>query len=275
VSVLFFWNAQLILIAVALLAVDPSVRLSIFLAYLAVMFFVLVTKISLEKAIFDQSSINQLRAELNLFRERTSIISYLDSVMNPRIPIWYNKAYRDYSGSPEMLEEFFNSITEAKPNNILELGSGLTTLVGSYALRNNGYGKITSWDCLETRAAGNRELIESHQQTNYVEILDAKLSVSVETDVSQSWFDLNPESKIDFLVVDESIEPPLAPSGENALVALRPYLNIGCKIFLHDRIRPAESLTLSKWLESDTELILIRTVHTKTNTYSVLRFGPW
>jgi hypothetical protein len=275
VSSLLFWNAQLILVSAALLVVDQSVRLSILLAYLAVIFFVLTTKVKLEKAIFDESAIDQLRGELNSFRESASIISYLNSVMQPRIPIWYTKAYRDYSGSPEMLEELFNRMTEAKPKNVLELGSGLTTLVASYALRNNEYGKITSWDCLETRAAGNRELIRLHEQGKYVEIVDAKTSKSVENGVTKTWFDEKPEYKIDFLVVDESIEPPLAPSGEDVLESLREYLNIGCTIFIHDRIRSVDNPTLSKWLNSETELLLIHTVHTKTNTYSVLRFGPW
>lgn len=270
---MLFWNAHLILIVAALLVADHGVRLSLLLAYLAVMVFVLVTKIKLEKAIFDQSATNQLRDELNAHRESMSISSYLDSVMEPKIPIWYRRAYKGYFGSPKMLKELFNLILEFKPKRILELGSGLTTLIASYALRKNGNGKVVSWDCIETRASGNREMIHLHEQNKYSEIVDAKISKSREIDGIQSWFDQKPKHKIDFLIVDDSTEPPLSPGAKNVIETLRSDLNMGCIILLHDRIRPVDNVTLNHWLDLEPNLNLIHTVQTKTNIYSVLRIG--
>jgi hypothetical protein len=275
ISSMLFWNLQLILILAALLLVDSSIRLSVLLAYLAAMTLVLVTKFHLEKAIHDHSAIDQLRDELTAHRETTSIISYLNSVLRPRIPIWYTRAYRDYSASPEMLEELFNRIISARPKTVFELGSGLTTLISSYALQKNGYGKVVSWDCLETRASSNRDLIDSHDQGQFAEILDATPQKNAEPGSTSLWFDKTPEEKIDFLVVDDSMDPPLTPSSKGLIQALRPYLNIGSTIFLHDRIRPVDKDTLGEWIDADTELLLIHTIHTKTNTYSVLRYGPW
>jgi hypothetical protein len=275
ITYFLFWNFQLILILAALFLVDSSIRLSLLLAYLASMTLVLVTKFHLEKAIHDHSAIDNLREELTAHRETTSIISYLNSVLRPRIPIWYTRAYRDYSGSPEMLEELFNRINEARPKTVLELGSGLTTLISSYALQKNGYGKVVSWDCLETRASSNRDLIDSHAQGQFVEILNATPQKNADPGSITLWFDRAPEDKIDFLVVDDSMDPPLTPSNEGLIQALRPYLSIGSTIFLHDRIRPVGKDTLGAWIDGDTELLLIHTIHTKTNTYSVLRYGPW
>ena len=260
-----FWNAQLILIVVAILAVDQSVQLSLFVAYSALMVLVLVAKIKREKDALDQTT--QLRT-------RAPIIPYLNSVMQPRLPIRYTRAYSDYSPSPKMLKDLFNLLIEAKPKNVLELGSGLTTLIASYALKQNRYGKVVSWDCIENRAAGNRELINLHGQGKYVEILDVTTSKSIQKDGTKSWFDQKPEDKIDFLVVDDSVEPPVVPRGKDVMEELMPYLEIGCTILLHDRIRPVENETLSHWLSSKNDLLLIQRVQTNKNTYSVLRLGP-
>jgi hypothetical protein len=165
-------------------------------------------------------------------------------------------------------------LIETKPKNVLELGSGLTTLIASYALKKNGFGKVVSWDCIETRASGNRDLMNSHGQLKYGEILDVKISQSKKIDGTKSWFNQQPEGKIDFLVVDDSLEPPVTPGGKDVMKSLGPYLNIGCTILLHGRKRTGDSETLRHWLDSETELLLVHTAQTKTNTYWVLRFAP-
>jgi hypothetical protein len=241
--------------------------------YIAIMLFVLITKIGFDTAIADKSDIDQLRNQLEAYREENSVIGYLNSVTEPTVPIWYSRSYRGYYGSPEMLEEIFNRMVADKPHGVLELGSGLSTLIASYAIRKNGKGKVISWDCLQARAASNRNLITSHKQEKFSKIVDVKTSERSFGSEAFAWYEQEPEAGIDFLIVDDSGDSESIPDGRDVIRALKPHLNTGCTIFLHDSIRQIEKETLSFWLEHNDELLLVHTVRTSTNTYSVLRFG--
>jgi predicted O-methyltransferase YrrM len=267
------WQVPLVLITSALLLAETEIRLSLLLTYVSLMLFLMITKDRLDKAISDQSAIEQLRRELTAHREATSVIAYLNSVVEPTIPIWYSRAYRGYSSSVEMQEELLNRIVATGPKTILELGSGLSTLIASYAVKKNGFGRVTSWDSLETRALGNREIIKAHKLERFSDIHYVEIVEKPEGLDNFSWYAREPETGIDFLIIDDSLEQAGIPDAKNALKMLKDYLATGCTIILHDAIRTTEKETLNYWLENNDELLLVHTVRTATNTYSVLRFG--
>ena len=270
---LLFWCVPVVFMASAVLVAGADLRLPLLLTYISLMLFLMITKFRLDKAISDQSAIDQLREDLIAHRETTSVIAYLNSVAEPNIPIWYSRAFMGYSSSPEMLEELFNRIVAEKPKTILELGSGLSTLIASYAVKKNGYGRVASWDSLETRASGNREIINSHNQEIFSEIHHVQTREKPDNLDQFVWYDMEPETGLNFLIIDDSIEQPGVPEAKDAIRALKSHLEPGCTILLHDRIRPAAKDTIPFWLDNNEDLLLIHTIRTTTNTYSVLRFG--
>jgi hypothetical protein len=267
------WHVPLILIGVALLLTEGALRLPIVLTYLSIMIFLLIIKADLDRRIADQSAIEQLRSELTAHRETTSVIGYLNSVLEPSVPIWYSRAYQGYTISPEMLAEVFNRIVKEKPRAILEIGSGLSTLVASYAVQKNGFGQVVSWDVVEPRASRVRELLDSHDQKSHVKVVS--LSPFDKQDASDEilWDDGHAPEKIDFLIVDATSDSSKNPEHMKAVETVKPMLAIGCTIFIHDSFEARDREAVAEWMSEIRELSLVHTKQASTHKYSFLRFG--
>jgi predicted O-methyltransferase YrrM len=65
--------------------------------------------------------------------------------------------------TPQFLLALYQEIKDNKPQTVLDIGSGMTTVISAYALRDNGSGKIVAWEHDLDHVESTRELILSHR----------------------------------------------------------------------------------------------------------------
>lgn len=187
----------------------------------------------------------RLGAEL---QTSASGISYLYEKIQPKIPIWFT---RGWSASPELLASLWDLILEKKPKFVLDLGSGLTTLIGGYAVMRNGTGRIEAWEHLAEFAESTTDLIAQHQLNAWAKVVHAPLvSTEIGADTYR-WFDVRPRPNepIDLLVVDSPPGSTGTQSRFPALPILLDYLSDDAVIILDDVNRGDETRVLARWAE--------------------------
>lgn len=155
-----------------------------------------------------------------------------------------------WAATPELALITLDKIQQNKPDHIVEIGSGISTIISSYGLKQNGKGAILSLDHDATYAEKTRNQLEKHGVNNVAQVKHCPL-VSYEMDGSKwQWYDLSsvilPE-KIDMVLIDG---PPVKTNKHARYPAL-PLLaeNLGeeCTIIIHDAHRPSETEILEKW----------------------------
>lgn len=145
-------------------------------------------------------------------------------------------------------------VTLCRPRTVLELGSGVSTVLVAGLLQGLGGGRVYSLDHDPAWAEETRRQIAAAGLQECAMVLDASL-VSQEIDGKTfRWYELPEPVKaldhIDFLIVDG---PPqnIAPEGlprYPALPVLASKLSENAEIFVDDAKRPAEQETVRLWL---------------------------
>ena len=153
---------------------------------------------------------------------------------------------RQYAASPDYLYEINKVIKEKKPNTIFEIGSGVSTIISSYSLKKNGFGKIISLDHNEKYAEITRNEIQKHNLEKYANIIYSPLK----NYKNFKWYDLSYVDNIDsidMLVIDG---PPIK-IGRNARYPAIPLLldklSKNAVIILDDANRSNEKATIENW----------------------------
>ena len=176
-----------------------------------------------------------------------SAISFLQTQIQPIRPIWFEKGW---AASPSLLLELYLEIRRTKPALVLDVGSGLTTLIAAYAVAANGTGKVVAWEHLVTIQEQSQALISQHSLDGVARVEFHPLQ-QIDLDGQEfAWFEvegLSPTS-VDLLIVDS----PPGKTGHMARLPavpmLREFLSDRIVVFLDDCHRPDERATLEKWL---------------------------
>ena len=158
---------------------------------------------------------------------------------------------RSYAASPDLLLELVLAVDRDAPAHVLELGSGLSSLVIARRLEQHGRGQLVSLDHDPGYAEATRAELAAYGVGDRVRVLDAPL-----TDVELGgevwpWYALGAEvpERIDLLVVDG---PPglLRPQARYpALPVLRDRLSPGASVLLDDTHRADEREIVRRWLD--------------------------
>jgi uncharacterized membrane-anchored protein YhcB (DUF1043 family) len=175
-----------------------------------------------------------------------SAISFLQTQIQPSQPIWFEKGW---AASPGLLAELYLEIRRTKPRLVLDLGSGLTTLVAAYAVAANGTGKVVAWEHLESIRGKSEALIIQHSLETVAKVEFHPLH-QIELDGQEyAWFEVSglSSASVDILVVD-------SPPGRTGPLArfpavplLKEFLSERSTVVLDDCHRPDELATLDKW----------------------------
>jgi predicted O-methyltransferase YrrM len=149
-------------------------------------------------------------------------------------------------------------IARERPKHILELGSGISTVICGYALeRFEPEGRVISFDAESRFAMQTRQEIDGHGLQNRVRVCDAPL-VSVSTPRGDSrWYNLDDylaetsrdAPLIDLLIVDGPPGRDAALARYPALVRLAGRLKPGAVIVVDDAGRPDERRMVELWHE--------------------------
>lgn len=179
-------------------------------------------------------------------------ISQIESLMaiyNFLPDLKYLPPSRGWAGSPDFLLKILDIIFKKKPHLIVELGSGLSSVIIGSALKRINQGKLISFDhdeqfFNETKDNVNFNNVESYVNLNYTPLITYENGYK--------WYDfkkVNIDDKIDLLIVDG---PPRIIQQNSRFPAL-PYLldklSEDCIIILDDANRVDEKEIIKKWCD--------------------------
>ncbi len=158
---------------------------------------------------------------------------------------------RSWAISPDFANIIVSLVKEKKPAVILELGSGVSTLVTAYALKATGRGKVIALEHNENFASVSNNNLEKHDLQNMATVIHAPLKEVKIQDKNFLWYDIKQLEKInsiDFLIVD-------GPPGNIQELARYPALPLLFKllskkavILIDDYIRGDEKRIVDLWL---------------------------
>lgn len=158
-------------------------------------------------------------------------------------------ALNDYAASPDFLCTIVDIIEKNKPNLIVEAGSGVSTLIASYALKKyNPKGKIISFDHDDLFANLTKEEIHKHQLNKYSEIIHSELIDY--PDYKFSWYDIRKatfENKIDLVIIDGPPSKLNKLARYPAIPLLLDNMSDKAIIILDDARRKYEQKIIAKW----------------------------
>jgi len=211
---------------------------------------ILTTFMNLENAVSktSQKVINDTKSDLNnLYNQVDSLFSIYSVLDNINYPLQLMRGWRI---SPDFANVLISNLLSRKPENVMDLGSGVSSVIIGYCLQRIGKGHAVAIDHDNYYADLTRSNIINHQLQDAVDVVYAPLK---EYDLSGKkwlWYDLdkiNIDQKIDFLIIDGppmSIQPL---SRYPAIPLLLPYLSSGAFILLDDGSRNDEKETVKLW----------------------------
>ncbi len=171
----------------------------------------------------------------------------LHSTLRFRLPL---PPMRGWAVSPDFACDLVREILLRNPKNVLELGSGVSTLVTGYALESIGGGRVVSLDHHAEWCALTAERIVEHGLGGVAEVIHAPLTDVAIGNKVYRWYDisrLSRENKFDLLVVDGPPGQLFPMARYPALPMLVDLLAPGAVVMLHDSDRPDETVIVQRW----------------------------
>jgi len=157
---------------------------------------------------------------------------------------------RGWAASPDFLQIIVNEIIEKKPSLIVECGSGISSLIIGYALKEVGKGRLISMEENEAYQEKTKEMIHGHGLSEFVEVLFAPLQHEKYKSGSLKWYSLskvNIDLPIDMLIVDG---PKLMANRPLALPMLDKYMAKKSIIIVDDTKWKFSKKMIAEWCNS-------------------------
>lgn len=163
-----------------------------------------------------------------------------------------------WAASADFLVEVAGHVRRARPETVVELGSGASTLVIARMLQQAGRGHLYSLDHDAEYAARTRELLEAHGLAGHATVIHAPLVVPSGngTRHPDAWYSLDglDVDAIDLLVIDGPPEVPDRLVRHPAGPALFPRLREGGIAIADDTRRESGQETVRRWAREFPEL---------------------
>ncbi|MCY3945981.1 MAG: class I SAM-dependent methyltransferase [Anaerolineaceae bacterium] len=178
--------------------------------------------------------------------ELTHLI-WLNQVMQPRRPL---PPLGTWTANPDLLVALWRLIRDKRPARVLELGSGLSTLVMAHALEQNQEGgEIVSLESHPHFSALTRRQLAEHGLEGHVRVMDAPLQKQSVAGRQGLWYALSPLeglADVELLFVDG----PGNRERVMALFLLHGSLAAKADIVIDDVDRPESRRMLNLWLDA-------------------------
>lgn len=194
-----------------------------------------------------QKNINTQHGLLHQLYQQLEAFITINTLLNIRCPL---PPMRGWAASPDFLVLVVGEILSRKPGLILELGSGVSTLVSAYALQKLGKGRLISLDHDIAFLQKTQQRVELHGLSDIVQVLHAPLTKTNCNGVDWQWYDLASlelPGTIDILVVDGPPADIQSRSRYPALPVLAEHLSAGATVFLDDAVRADEQAITREW----------------------------
>ena len=195
------------------------------------------------------------------FRQVEALAS-LYYALRPRHPI---PATRRWAASPDLLWYLYRTVREDGRTQVLECGSGVSTLVLAYALEHHGAGRVCALEHDETYARTTRDELRRHQLEGWAEVRCAPLRPVELHGQTWPWYDpaTIPQQRFDLIFVDGPPGATREHARFPAVPLLLDRLADGGRIVLDDYARPDEAEVARRWLEHHPELTAQTLPHEK------------
>ena len=197
---------------------------------------------------------NAERKAVHQAQDYTALTSLLKPVLDHKKGLPY---MMHYAATPDFSKKISELILDRKPRVIVELGSGVSTLVSAYCLKLNDSGKIYSFDHLKEFTDRTQATITEHKLEAFVSVQTAPLEPLKIDDREYSWYSLDyfkNVGPIDMLIVDGPPGAATPLSRLPALPVLLKKLNPGAIIVLDDARREDEKQIIELWKKDFPEL---------------------
>lgn len=192
------------------------------------------------------------QAELSHALNHTQALVALHTLLEPRRPL---PPFSGWAASAELAATLVGLVLERKPQRVLELGSGASSVVIGYALERVGGGRLLSLDHDADYGRQTSDRLERHGLSAHVEVRHAPLVPQQIDGRERPWYDLSNAALdtfagaggIDLVVVDG---PPRESDPEArypALPLLLDHLAPDAVIVLDDALRDEEQAALRRW----------------------------
>ncbi len=162
-----------------------------------------------------------------------------------------------YAASPELARVVYENVIELKPQYILELGGGVSSIIAGYALEQNGSGSLLSIDHNKKYLKLTEKRLRLHDLNKWVKGKHAALKQQEVNGRDRIWYDISNvsfEEPIDMVLIDGPPEQTQYKARYAALPLLYPHLNDNVIIILDDAKRPSTQQVIKDWQNEFTDL---------------------
>lgn len=190
--------------------------------------------------------------ERDLEEERTQVqaIHSIYSFITPRYPL---PSMSRWTACPDLAKTILRECMMNKPSLVVELGSGISTLITAYALEQHGEvgAQVISLDHNKEYTQKTKNLLKTHKLESNAQVIYSPLEPRQIDDKIYNWYSLEgltTKMNIDLLIVDG---PPVKTNQlarYPALPSLLSRLSKDCVIILDDAARQSEQQTVSLWM---------------------------
>ncbi|WP_018915556.1 class I SAM-dependent methyltransferase [Vreelandella zhanjiangensis] len=166
---------------------------------------------------------------------------------------------RGWAASPDFLLKLHSHILNTRPYNVVEFGSGASTIVIADALRQNGVGRLLSMEHSQFYANQTISSLRSECLNSWVDIRISNLvawngfHINERADMKPSmWYQkelLTDVQNISLVVVDGPPASTCQYARYPALLALENHLSDDVQIWMDDASRKEEKVICQKWAE--------------------------
>jgi predicted O-methyltransferase YrrM len=146
------------------------------------------------------------------------------------------------------------TIRKQRPKTIVEIGSGLSTILSSYVLEELGEGRLIALEDVAPFAEETRELLRDHGLEQYATVVDAPITKCEVNGEIHNWFDYKAMGEIpniDLLIVDG---PKLSKDRYPALPLMLPYLSDDAIVITDDASHPDMQKVIERWRGENPQL---------------------
>ena len=160
---------------------------------------------------------------------------------------------RKMAASPDFLKLVVEIILTEKPKLVVELGSGISTILAGKALEKNGDGKLISIDNDDKYAKLTRKKIALEKLNDSAKVVTAELKIQIINGQNYMWYDpffvKEINENIDLLIVDGPPRIINKNARFPAIPLLKQYYTEDTVILLDDGRRKDEQNTVELWLK--------------------------
>ncbi|MBI4781801.1 MAG: class I SAM-dependent methyltransferase [Oscillatoriophycideae cyanobacterium NC_groundwater_1537_Pr4_S-0.65um_50_18] len=158
---------------------------------------------------------------------------------------------REWAISPDMAALIIALVHERKPKRVVEVSSGISTLMVAYCLQQIGEGSVVSLEHEAQFADASREQVGRHGLQNIAKVIHAPLVPVTIADQTWQWYDIAPHQAIlhpiDLLIIDGPPGDLQHQSRYPALPQLFDALSADAMVVLDDGDRADEQAIVARW----------------------------